>query len=298
MNAIPAASTATRSLEVVPCGPPLGAELRGIDASTDVSQQMPAVLDAFRDHHLLFIRGQQMTDQTIYEFASRFGPIESHKNRDATGNVFSVVHSITNLDAEGKPSKRPGVLENFYWHSDKAHEAVPSLLTMLYAVEVPPSGGDTEFADMTRAYAALDEATKAKINGLRVEHSWGYMRETITGRAPTEEEKIKSPPVVHPMVRVHPDTGEKSLYLGMYCSRVIDMPLKEGQALLKSLTDHACQPQFIFTHKWKQGDLVFWDNRCLMHRALQNFDLEAHRRVLKRVVVKGKPEWIARHQDM
>ena len=281
-------------MEVIACGPPLGAELRGIDASTDVSQQMPDVLDAFTRHHLLFIRGQQMTDQHIYEFASRFGHIESHKNRDATGNVFSVVHGITNLDAEGKPSRKPAVYENYFWHSDKAHEAVPSLLTMLCAVEVPPEGGDTEFADLTRAYAALDAGTKAKIDGLRVEHSWGYMRETITGRPPTEEERLKSPPVVHPLIRVHPDTGEKSLYIGMYCSRILDMPLDEGQALLKTLTDHATQPQFIHTHKWRQGDLVFWDNRCLIHRAIQNFDLGAHRRVLRRVVVKGKPEWIGR----
>jgi len=295
MNDGNVSATAPFPVGIRPFGGLLGAEVTGIDASADVTRTMPTILEAFASHHLVVLRNQQLTDQQIYEFAQRFGPVEKHKNRDATGTVFGDVHSITNLDADGKPSRRPGVNENYYWHSDKAHEAVPCLLTMLYAVEIPPTGGDTEFAAMEAAYDALDPETKARIENLYVEHSWGYMRETVTGRPPTDEEKLKSPPVVHPLVRVHPDTGRKSLYLGMYCRRIIDSPDEdEGRALLKRLTEHATQPRFIFTHKWQPRDLIFWDNRCLMHRAIQNFDLGAHRRVLRRVVVKGKPEWIAR----
>jgi alpha-ketoglutarate-dependent taurine dioxygenase len=295
MNDRNVSATARSPVGIRPFGGLLGAEVTGVDAATDTSGVMPTIWEAFTRHRLVVLRNQQLTDQQIYEFAQRFGPVEKNKNRDATGTVFGDVHSITNLDADGNPSRRPGVNENYYWHSDKAHEAVPCLLTMLYAVEIPPTGGDTEFAAMEAAYDALDPETKARIENLTVEHSWGYMRETITGRPPTDEEKLKSPPVVHPLVRVHPDTGRKSLYLGMYCRRIIDSPDKdEGRTLLKQLTEHATQPRFIFTHKWQPRDLIFWDNRCLMHRAIQNFDLGAHRRVLRRVVVKGKPEWIAR----
>jgi len=290
--------TARSPVGIRPSGGLLGAEVTGIDASADLSSAMPALLEAFARHHLVVLRDQQLTDQQIYEFAQRFGPVEKHKNRDATGTVFGDVHSITNLGANGMPSLRPGVNENYYWHSDKAHEAVPCLLTMLYAVEIPPTGGDTEFADMESAYDALDPEMKARIENLCVEHSWGYMRETITGRAPTDEERVKSPPVVHPLVRVHPDTGRKSLYLGMYCRRIINSPDEdEGRSLLKQLTEHATQPRFIFTHKWQPHDLIFWDNRCLMHRAIANFDLSAHRRVLRRAVVRGKPEWVGRRSQ-
>ncbi len=267
--------------------PTIGAETSDIDLRQSDRLPMEEILAAFRRYHLLSFRGQDLTDEQIHDFAAKFGPVEQNKRRYADGTVMASVHGITNLDADGKPSRVPELRENYHWHSDKAHQEIPSLLTMLFGVEIPPTGGDTEFADVTRAYEALSAETRRRIDGLQVEHSWGYMRQTVMGLEPTDEERLKSPPVVHPLVRVHPETGRKSLYLGMYSSRVIGMGESEGRALLKELLDHATQPQFLFRYKWRQGDLMFWDNRCLLHRALDNFEMETHRRILRRVVVRG-----------
>lgn len=282
-----ASAAVSKAVRFQPISATMGAETSDVNVGHSESLPMDEILSAFRTHHLLSFRGQSLTDEQIYNLAAKFGPVEQNKRRYADGTVMASVHGITNLDADGKPSKRPDVRENYYWHSDKSHQEVPALMTMLYGVEIPPAGGDTEFADMTRAYAALPDEMKRRIDGLQVEHSWGYMRETVAGLTPTEEEKLKSPPAIHPMVRVHPETGEKSLYIGMYCSRVIGMDVAEGQALIKELMDHATQPQFLFRYKWKQGDLVLWDNRCLVHRALDNFEMDTHRRILRRVVVRG-----------
>ena len=264
------------------------AELSGIDVKALSPDEMSKVLSVFRKKHIVVLRDQHVGDEDIYNFAKRFGPVVEHATRDETGSKFSAVHKITNLDAQGKPSANPGVNENYYWHSDKSHTAVPSLLTMLYGVEIPPDGGDTEFADLTRAYEALPAATRAKIDDLNVEHSLAYMRETLSNRPTSEEERAKYPPVVHPMVRIHPDTGRKCLYgVGMYCSRIVDMPVEEGRVLLKELLDHATKPEFLFRQKWRPNDLVFWDNRCLVHRAIANYEMTKHRRVLKRIVVQG-----------
>nr|ACF98189.1 putative TauD/TfdA family dioxygenase [uncultured bacterium 1114] len=284
MQAVSASRTTAR---FQPLSATMGADTSDIDVSHADAVPMDDVLAAFRQHHLLSFRGQTLTDEQIYNFAAKFGPVEQNKRRYADGTVMASVHGITNLDADGKPSSRPDVRENYYWHSDKSHQEVPALTTMLYGVEIPPAGGETEFADMTRAYAALPPETKRRIDDLKVEHSWGYMRETVAGLAPTEEEKLKSPPVIHPLVRIHPDTGAKSLYVGMYCSRVIGMDVSEGRELLKEMIDHATRPEFLFRYKWRQGDLVMWDNRCLVHRALDNFEMDKHRRILRRVVVRG-----------
>jgi alpha-ketoglutarate-dependent taurine dioxygenase len=158
---------------------------------------------------------------------------------------------------------------------------------MLQAVELPPSGGDTEFADMSAAYEALPGPEKARIDGLRVVHSFEYMRTSTGDRPLTDEERAATPPVVHPLVRTHPDTGRRSLYLGMYCSEVVGMDAAQGRALLDDLLNHATQARFAYTHRWEPGDLVLWDNRCLLHRAIPNYEMGRSRRVLNRLVVKG-----------
>ena len=273
-------------LRVLPGG--LGAELTGIDlrgaSSTRLITQIRA---AFLAHHVLVIRDQQLTKPQMGEFAGIFGEVEGNVFRKPDGSTMEAIHEISNLDAAGQPAETPYLKSNYHWHSDKAYLPVPALLTMLHAVELPPAGGDTQFADMTRAWEALPEATKRRVVGLRVVHSLEYMRLATDDRPPTKEEKEAAPPVTHPLVRTHPQTGAKSLFLGMYCSHVIDMAAAESRALLDGLLAHATQERFVYAHRWQPGDVVLWDNRCLLHRAVANYDMGKSRRVLQRLVVRG-----------
>jgi alpha-ketoglutarate-dependent taurine dioxygenase len=154
-------------------------------------------------------------------------------------------------------------------------------------VQLPPKGGDTEFADMQAANDALPEMRKRELEGLRVVHSWERSRQKSGSKPATEAEKQDAPPVVHPLVRTHPATGWKGLYIGNHTSHVEGWSVAEGEALIDELQAFATQAQFVYRHRWQPGDLVMWDNRCLLHRALPNFEMERYARVLNRTVVRG-----------
>ena len=283
-----ASASGSRCFDVSPLAGPFGAEVTGIDLAQPWTRE---VADAFRRtfiaHALLVVRGQSMTKARMGEFAALFGEVEGNVFRKPDGSTMEPIHDISNLDAAGQPAENPYLKSNYHWHTDKAYLPVPALLTMLQAVELPPSGGDTEFADMSAAYGALPDSAKARIDGLRVVHSFEFMRTSTGDRPLTPEERAATPPVVHPLVRTHPDTGRRSLYLGMYCSHVVGMDAAQGRALLDDLLAHATQARFVYTHRWARGDLVLWDNRCLLHRAIPNYDMGKSRRVLNRLVVKG-----------
>lgn len=266
-----------------------GAECDSIDLSREVGAELAAeILAAFRKHHVLVFRNQRVDDADLSTFAGLFGELEQHYIEKADGQRMEPVHTITNFDASGRPSLRPFINSNYHWHTDKSYLAYPSLMTMLYAVELPPEGGgDTQFADMTAAYDALPEQEKRAIADLRVVQSLEYMRASLGDRPPSEAERRKAPPVEHPLVRTHPETGRKSLYVGMYASHIVGMPETEGRALLKRLEAHATEDRFVHTHRWRLHDVVIWDNRCLIHRAVANYAMDKHRRVLKRVCVQG-----------
>jgi alpha-ketoglutarate-dependent taurine dioxygenase len=207
------------------------------------------------------------------------------------GEAIAGVHFISNLDANGVPVEKPVINSNYFWHSDKSYLPEPALATFLCAQEIPPSGGDTQFANLTAAYEALPAEATARIDGLKVVHSLEYMRISTGNAPPTAEEKVAAPPVANPLVRVHPKTGRKGLFLGMYASHIVGMDEGEGRCLLDELTAHATSPPFVYTHQWRPGDLVVWDNRCSMHRAVANFEMGRHRRILMRCVVKGGPAY-------
>ena len=268
-----------------------GAELIGVDLNGDIPVKTRNIVhDAFLRHRVVVIRDQRIDRAAMKQFADTFGEMETHSValKQADGAAIAGVHLITNLDAQGIPVEKPIINSNYFWHSDKSYLARPSLVTMLCAMEIPPSGGDTQFADMASAYDALPSDTKARIAGLRVVHSLAYMRESTGNAPPTAEEQIGAPPATHPLVCTHPETRRKSLFLGMYASHLEGMPHGESRALLDELTAHATDPRFLYTHQWRLGDLVLWDNRCTMHRALANFEMGRHRRILMRCVVKGK----------
>ena len=264
-----------------------GVEIAGADLTRPLSPSLKAlILRALRDHHVLVIRDQHLSQEQQHAFTLHFGELEGHVARHSDPR-YGIVHSVTNLDPEGNPTEMLDTRGNYFWHTDKSYHSVPSFLTMLHAVELPPEGGDTQFANMVLAYRALPEETKRRIAGLRCIHSWEASRLASGSRPASEAEIRERPPVEHPLVRIHPDTGENALYIGTHAGGIAGMPEAEGQALLAELLAHATQPDFVYAHRWRPGDLVIWDNRCLLHRAIANYAMATHRRVLHRTVVRG-----------
>jgi alpha-ketoglutarate-dependent taurine dioxygenase len=265
-----------------------GAEITGIDLREPIGPAMrDAIMAALEEFHVLAFRDQHLTKDEQHAFTLNFGEIEEHVGRLASGEKYPVVHTVTNLDeTTGLPTETPHTHGNYFWHTDKSYHAVPSLLTMLHAIEVPPEGGDTLFANMVLAYEALPEDEKKALEGLRAVHSWEASRQNTGNKPATEEQKRERPPVSHPIVRTHP-SGRKSLYLGVHIGHVEGMEYEAGRALLADLLERATADRFVYRHQWKKGDLTLWDNRVLLHRADRNFEMSKHPRVLHRTVVKG-----------
>ncbi|HKM69843.1 MAG TPA: TauD/TfdA family dioxygenase [Stellaceae bacterium] len=258
-----------------------GIAITGIDLAESLSPELEAqILQAFLDHHVVVFPGQVLTREQQYAFARNFGEVEP--SGQPGSKRYQVAHVISNLDKDGNPVDRSSSpVSNYRWHTDKSYHAVPPALTMLYGIELPPKGGDTEFANAVAGYAALPEETKRRIAGLRVVFRWGASGgQSIAAMG-------DRPPVDHPLVRTHPDTGHKALYLGNHASHILGMPEAEGAALLDQLLQHATQRRFVYAHRWRRGDLVMWDNRCLLHRAVANYETGKDRRILHRSVVRG-----------
>ncbi len=256
--------------------PACGVRLDGLDLSQPLPPRGKAAIEAaFLAHHVTIFPNQQLSREQQFLFAANFGEVETHGayRPGAETKRYRVAHVMSNLGADGKPTGRRSAAANYHWHTDKPYHPAPPLLTMLYAVELPPEGGDTAFANMHQAYEALPEAMQRRIAGLRV-----AFRPAFDDSRPGAD---------HPLVRTHPDTGRKSLYIGNHSTHIAGMPEAEGRALLAELLDHATQPRFVYTHRWHLGDLVMWDNRVLLHRAVNNYEIAKYRRVMHRSVVKG-----------
>lgn len=285
---------ATRAKVEPVTGPRLAAAGGVVIGCVDLSRPLPPVLKdrvlaAFHDHHIVVFRDQALTREQQFAFSVSFGEVEFHGGQTAAGKRYGVAHVISNLGSDGKPVDRSSSpVSNHRWHTDKAYHAVPPMLTTLYAVDMPAEGGDTEFANTAMSYAALPAETKRQIAGLRVVFRWGAgFGDTGAARPDAQAALREWPPVDHPLVRTHPQTGAKALYLGNHSSHIQGLPESEGKTLLEGLLEHATQRKFIYRHRWRVGDLVMWDNRCLLHRALANYEMGSERRILHRTVVKG-----------
>jgi len=266
----------------------MGAEIRGLDLAQAIDDPLrDAIRDAFLKYHVLCFRDQDLTGEQLVVFSKRFGLLESHINHEFRGDAIPELHRVSNLGDDGKPTSRLKAKGNFHWHTDKSYLPVPSLATLLHAVELPPNGGATQFADMHAAYDALPPDQKAEFAGMRVVHSWEQSRINSGSRPASEQEKRDAPPVVHPLVRTHPETGRKGLYIGDHSSHIEGRPFAEGRAFLAELQEQATQDPVVYRHQWQPGDLIMWDNRSLLHRATADFDLNRHRRVLHRTVIRG-----------
>jgi alpha-ketoglutarate-dependent taurine dioxygenase len=272
-----------QAFTVEPLSAILGASIVGLDLRQPLQEATKrAVYDAFIRYHVLCFRDQQLDQEQQVAFTEQFGTLERHiaSNR---GAVNPLVHIVSNLGADGKPSGR---VASTQWHSDKSFRPQPSLATILHALVMPPDGGETCFANMIAAYEALSDAEKVELDGVRVVHSWEISQARAGTKAPPEE-IADAPPMSHPLVRTIPETGRKALFMGERAVFFEGHPEEAGRARLEKLTAHAVQERFVYRHKWAAGDVLMWDNRCLLHRANTNFDAVRFPRVLQRTCLRG-----------
>ena len=181
-----------------------------------------------------------------------------------------------------------GRVRSDMWHTDKSFRPEPSMATILHAQILPPNGGDTVFVNMYAAFDGLKQEIKDKIHDLKVVHSWALSREN-EGRVVSEEEQADAPDNIHPLARKHPETGRIAIFAGMHASHIDGWPFEKGRSLILELEAHATQPAFLFRHKWRAGDVLMWDNRCLLHRAEANFDATQYQRIMHRTCLRGTP---------
>jgi alpha-ketoglutarate-dependent 2,4-dichlorophenoxyacetate dioxygenase len=266
------------SITVTPTTPAFVAEISGIDLAAPLKPADRDIIeDAINRYAVVVFHGQKLDDQQQIDFARHFGPIHSSAQKARHTGVKHRLESneiadISNLDGESKvfeqtSKRRLDWLANRLWHTDASFRAVPGALSMLYAHVVPDEGGDTEFADLRAAYDGLPDATKRQLDGLVAEHSIWHSRGQLAVTQYTPEELASLPPVPQRVVRTHPGSHRKTLYIASHASHIIGMPIADGRLMLLDLMEHATQPKFVHAHTWKQGDLVIWDNRCTMHRA-------------------------------
>jgi taurine dioxygenase len=277
------------TLVITPLSAFTGAECTGVDLADLKPGEWERLKEAYGTYSILVVRDQKLSKPDQIAFSQRFGELELPIRADYLGKDYPALHVVSNLGKDGKPNPKaaldnPG---NFFWHTDASYMQRPASTTLLYAIEIPPSGGDTLFANMHAAYDALPAETKQRIDGLRAVHSWEQSRYNSGSRPASAEEIAAAPPVAHPLVRTHPKTGRKGLYLGNHTSHIEGMPIEEGRALLKQLLEHTTQPQFVYRHQWRTGDIVIWDNRSLLHKATDDFDMGDHVRRLHRTVIQG-----------
>jgi taurine dioxygenase len=258
--------------------PALGAEVSGIDLRRIDGDAAEALRRVWLEHQVIVVRGQTLNEDELVTFGACFGRIEKARKLSPLASRQEIM-VISNIRRDGAAL---GALPDgeLAWHFDRIHQKVPNKAGVLYAVEIPSRGGETRFASMCRAYETLADATKARLAGLTALNTYQY------GQTQAEKKRLseESPSAVHPVVRTIPETGRKALYVcRLMTDKIVELAEQESRALLAELFDHAEQPEFAYEHDWRPGDVLIWDNRCVIH-ARNDFD-ERERRLLKRVTV-------------
>src|SRR5688572_11675836 len=264
------------SIRFRPLGPHIGAEAEGIDLREPLSAAHAEEIHAAMDRYaVLVFHGQPLTDEQHLAFTSALGPLENTMGNSlrsaADYRLPGTFADVSNLDGNNQPfgrddRRRLFAIGNQLWHSDSSFKAVPAKYSLLRGVRIPSKGGNTEFAHMGAAYEALDDETKALIEDLVCEHSQMFSRDTIGFRDFTPEERARFKPVRQRLVRTLPRTGRKSIYLSSHAGTIVGWSLPAARLLLRDLTEHATQREFVYSHQWQVNDLVIWDNRQTMHR--------------------------------
>jgi alpha-ketoglutarate-dependent 2,4-dichlorophenoxyacetate dioxygenase len=281
--------------------PVFAGEVTGLDTTRPLSCDQVAAIEAGMDRYaVLVFRDQRLTDEQQIAFTLNFGELEHTRGnaitRPAELRLDPAFADVSNLDRDHRPLARDSrrrlyALGNRLWHSDSSFRAVPATYSLLSGRVVVDKGGDTEFADMRVAYDALDEAAKAEIEDLVCEHSLMFSRGQLgfTEFSPDEREAMR--PVRQRLVRTHPVTGRKSLFLAAHIGTIAGWPVPEARAFIRDLMEHATQPRFVYAHKWRQWDLVMWDNRQVVHR-VRRFD-DTKVRDVRRTTVGGTETTVA-----
>ena len=283
------------SLAIRQIHPVFVGEVSGVDITRPLARDEVAAIEAGMDRYaVLVFHDQRLTDEQEMAFSRNFGALEDARG----GNIGKPedrrlevgMNDVSNLGKDGRPMDRESRqrlfnLGNMLWHSDSSFRAIPAKYSLLSARVVNPTGGNTEFADMRAAYDTLDADTKALIEDLVCEHSLMYSRSSLGMHDYSDEERAMFRPVRQRLVRTHPVSGRKSLYLSSHAGAIIGIPTPEARVLLRDLNEHATQPRFVYVHKWRQWDLVMWDNRQMMHR-VRRYD-EAQPRDMRRTTVAG-----------
>ncbi len=276
--------TASRSIEVLKLSSALGAEIRGVDLREELPEQtFSDILRAWHDNLVILFRNQDLDEEQQWRFGSRFGPLAGGHIRELETKQFEGVAYVSNVRKDGKLI---GILPDgeMQFHSDQCYREFPSQGTMLHAITIPKVGGNTLFVNCYKAYETLPQAVQQRLAGRKARNIYDY------NLSPTQRGRDLAPDAatwVHPVVRMHPATRRKALYVNrLMTSQIEGMPENESAELLGMLFDHLEQPQFIYEHVWRSGDVLLWDNRCALH-ARSDFD-PAETRLLRRITLKGE----------
>jgi alpha-ketoglutarate-dependent 2,4-dichlorophenoxyacetate dioxygenase len=285
------------TITVHPITPDFAAEIGGIDLREPIGKStVTAISDAINKAGVLIFHDQFITDEQQQAFSRNFGDLETTVKiyrKDHKPRLDIHVSDVSNLDEQNRllaknDRRRLNGLGNRLWHSDSSFKRVPARFSLLSARVIPSGGGETQFADMRAAWDTLPEAKQRRVEGLICEHTQLFSRAKIGFTDWASEELEKMAPVPQVLVRTHPGSSRKSLYLSSHAGRIRGMEDPEARLLLMDLTEHATQPQFVYTHTWRVGDLVMWDNRCTMHRA-REYDAAQVRDMHRTTVSDGVP---------
>ena len=282
----------TVDLKIQTLHPALGAEVVGLDLAESMDDEtFQAIRDAWMKHLVLAFPKQTLSEEQQITFSQRFGALEEHHQDIIKSRSSPQIFRVSNVNDEGNmmSSDDPSIAQISLaqrWHTDSSYRAVPSMGSILHGIEVTKEGGETCFSNMYMVYDALDPDTKRRITGCRARHDFGHLTKLAPVKPLTESERQAMPPVWQPMVRKHPWTGRPSLFISpIYNDAIEGMNDDEAAELLTELTEFAGREEFVYRHRWSQGDVVMWDNRCTMHRVTP-YDLNL-RRVMHRNTVVG-----------
>jgi taurine dioxygenase len=274
---------------VRPLTPNLGAELSGIDLGRDLKESLfRSLYQAFLRYRVLVFPPHDLPPARQVAFARRFGEVQVHVMNQYHADGFPELYRLSNLDERGRPSGSHPDKGTLAWHTDGSWQRVTGQATIIYGELMPDRGGETHFCDTYGAYERLSDSWKARIAGLRAVHNLDFSRNRRHGEDPlTEAQRLARPPVDHPIVRTHPETARKCLFLGDHAEYVLDLPYDEGRALIEELNALAVHPDLTYEHRWRTRELIVWDNRCVLHRATP-YDAATQGRVIRRCTVLGE----------
>jgi alpha-ketoglutarate-dependent 2,4-dichlorophenoxyacetate dioxygenase len=281
---------------ITPLLPHLGARVDGVDLAQPIDDRtFGAIFDAFQEHSVLVFHGQRVSDEQQMRFSERFGPLETTLTSiGKESRLHPNLVDLSNVDPDHDDklmdwSDRRMIYQsgNQLWHTDSSFKPVPAMASLLSGREVPPVGGETEFVSMRHAYATLPEDTRRRLDGRVVVHSILYSRSTIAPGLFDPDQEKALPPVRQALVRANPVNGRKSVYIGSHAWYIEGLPYDESRRLLDAVLAHATRPDAVLQHRWRQWDLVMWDNRCVLHRG-RPWDASKHARIMRRTTVAGE----------